>query len=199
MKNYLIFSLVFTIFITNAFAQIQSKVAFGINSFNLSSESSGRVFNQESSTGYQAGLSVAIGNKLYFEPGIFYYFLNSDMTITNKNDSESIRTSVDIQLLRLPIYLGYSIISNQKYPANFRVFAGPSLSVFTFLNTSNTIADLGKDDLESVQWGLNGGIGINLGIFYFDAIYEQGLSDFFKDDPNSTKSQVFSLVTGIRF
>lgn len=200
MKALISFILLPLFLIVSGFGQIQTKATLGINSFDFSvKKGEGRIFDQEPKLGYHGGLSVAIGNKFIIEPGIFYYLLNSEMSIINKSNTESVRTMVDIQILRIPVLFGYSVAGSQRSPVNLRLFAGPSLSVVTFVSAQNSAADIGKNDFEDFYLGAKMGAGVNLGIFFFDATLDAGLMNFLKDDQGSAKNNSFSLNLGMRF
>ncbi|MBN1252823.1 MAG: PorT family protein [Bacteroidales bacterium] len=167
---------------------IKPGIGFNYTSFNndpLSYEKTGRL-------GFQLGGSVAFGETIYFEPGIYwvrnnYELKDVDLNVDFKNDISSIR---------IPLFVGINVVGDAAEERNFHIFAGPAISFVTDVNTGDT--GLTTDDFNKFLWGANLGAGLSLWKMYVDVGYEWGLNDLFKDDPNNTKTKGLWVNVGFR-
>ena len=173
-------------------AQVEIKPTFGLNFSKLSDEPDN--FNQSSRVGYQLGGTIEIGKKLYFEPGIFWVKMGSELA---HDTASNLDYKTDINALHIPAFVGYQIIGGDKENIfGLRVFGGPTLSWVTSIKADDT--KLNKDDFNSMIWGIDAGAGIDLWILFLDMGYEWGLSEVFKDDPNNAKNNAFWANIGVR-
>jgi hypothetical protein len=175
------------------FSQIQVKLGGGINASKLTTDDG--KWSSDANVGWQVGGSWLLGNKLYFEPGIYYASISSDATST---DFPGLDLSTKINLVRIPAFVGFHILGNASESFfNLRVFGGPTVSFITHVEG---FEDLIKDDFKKTQWGMDAGAGINIWWIFLDAGYEWGLSKVF-DEKHDTSSKVraFWANIGIRF
>lgn len=175
MKKLISCLILIIVFSVSVFSQINIKPSFGINTSLLKSDFSG--FESEGKIGYQFGASVLIGDKFYLEPGLYYSTVYSEILV-----GEIGEVNIDNKLssLRLPVHVGYHIFGNSSETlANLRVFAGPSMAIITTIDESS---GLSKKDFNSVLWGLDAGIGFNVGWLFMDFGYEWGLNDAYKNE-----------------
>ena len=173
-------------------AQVEIKPTFGINMSKLSDEPDN--FSQSARVGYQLGGTVEIGKKLYFEPGIFWTKMGSELV---HDTTSNLDYKTDIKVMHIPAFVGYQIIGGDKENIfGLRVFGGPTLSWVTSIKADDT--KLEKDDFNSLIWGIDAGAGIDLWILFLDMGYEWGLSEVFKDDPNNAKNNAFWANIGVR-
>ena len=170
-------------------AQTQIKPGIGINSTNVT----GKGADATGQIGWQIGASAAFGEKFYFEPGIFYQTNSFEFTSgTGGPVSDATYSGV-----RVPINLGLVVLGNADSIFGLRIFGGGS-GYFVTGTSSNS---LDKEDLESPQWGVHAGAGLDIAIFYLDASYQWSLNNIQTDinqiDLGKTKG--FFLTAGIRF
>jgi hypothetical protein len=162
-------------FCISSFSQISIKPAFGVNTSLLKSDFSG--FESEGRIGYQFGASVLIGDKFYADPGVFYSTIYSEIIV---GGIEDLNIDNKMSFLRIPLHAGYHIFGNSSETlANLRVFAGPSMSIVTSVDESS---GLKRKDYSSVLWGLDAGLGFNVGWLFMDFGYEWGLNNAYKDE-----------------
>jgi hypothetical protein len=173
-------------------AQIEIKPTIGMNFSKLNDEPEN--FSQSARVGYQLGGSVQIGKKLYFEPGIFWTKLGSEMVHANQSNLDF---TTDINAIRIPAFVGYQIIGgDEENIFGLRVFGGPTGSWVTKVSANDT--DLDKEDFNSFLWGADVGAGIDVWLLFLDMGYEWGLNDVFKDDPNHGKNRAWWVNLGVR-
>ena len=173
-------------------AQVEIKPTFGLNFSKLTDEPEN--FDQSARVGYQLGGTVEIGKKLYFEPGIFWAKMGSELV----HDSASAQDyDLNINAIHIPAFVGYQIIGGDKENIfGLRVFGGPTLSWITSIKSDDTKID--KEEFADLIWGIDAGAGIDLWILFIDFGYEWGLTKVFKDDPNEAKNNAFWTNIGVR-
>jgi hypothetical protein len=120
--------------------------------------------------GWQAGLGVEFGEgKMYVEPGIFYTVKKLDLTGSSSPDLTA--TFPDLEGIRIPVNLGIYLAGNSESAVAWRVFGGPSVFFLTGDNEAYS------DDIQSTNWGVFAGTGLNLSIVFIDMAYEWSVND----------------------
>ena len=202
MKKYFIFALMLSLAALSATAQLELKPAIGLNVarfnsnpvFDIKDDSlvtSGRV-------GYQVGASLAIGRKLFVEPGVFYTKLTQNMEPTNIEIVEEIPDfTYSTGYIRVPVNFGFQFIGTTTSFAGLRIFLGPSM--FIPVGVKDNAYKMTKSDISSPQFDISAGAGINIWLFFLDISYGWGLTPQFKDDPIEAKMQAFYANAGFRF
>ena len=175
----------------SAQAQLEIKLQAGLNTSHLTTEhvdwkTQGRV-------GYQFGGSVLVGEKLYFEPGIFYQTITKD--IVDTNNAEAVEFKNTINSLRIPAHIGYHILGSQETLADLRLFAGFGATLVTGVN--NDVDDLSKDDFKNFLLDFNAGVGVDVWIFFLEWNYLLGLTPVFVEGSDASY-QAFMGNLGIR-
>jgi Outer membrane protein beta-barrel domain len=175
-------------------AQVEIKPTIGFNLSKLSTEPDG--FNQSARVGYELGGTVQIGKKLYFEPGIFWVKMSSELVHAN---DVTLNVQSDISAIRIPAFVGYQIIGgDEENIFGLRVFGGPTGSWVTKIQGNDT--DLNKDNFNKFIWGIDAGAGIDVWLLFLDIGYEWGLSPVFKEsvDPDKAKNNAWWWNLGVR-
>lgn len=200
MKKIIIFTLFFSAFVTLGFSQLELKPAIGINVASFKSnprfDSKNDSLVAASRAGYQIGASLAIGRKMYVEPGIFYNRMNQSFTPTNIENEKS-EFTFSPSYLRIPVNFGFLFIGSNKSLVGLRIYLGPSM--FIPLNVKDNSYPLVKVDLKSPQFDFSVGAGLNIWLLFLDVSYGWGLTPQFKDDSIQAKMQAFYANVGFRF
>lgn len=174
-------------------AQFEIKPTIGFNLSKLSTEPEG--FDQSARVGYQLGGSIQFGKKLYFEPGIFWTKMGSEMVHADHKD---INYKTDISGMKIPVFIGYQIIGGDKENMfGLRVFGGGSMSWITNIEGDGT--KLEKEDFNSLLWGVDAGVGIDVWLLFLDVGYEWGLTEVFKSEFSDAKNNTLWINLGMRF
>ena len=172
---------------------ISIRPSFGFNATHLTNE--GLKWNSSSErVGYQFGVGLMVGEKLYFEPGIFWNTMSKDLYDINDPDPDIFQNPINS--IRVPAVIGYHIIGDEEGIFDIRIFGGAGASFVTGVN--NDSDDLNKDDFKSMLFDLNAGIGIDLWIFFIEWHYLQGLTPVFVEGSNDAKIQGFYGNLGVR-
>lgn len=144
--------------------------------------------------GFQFGGSVQFGEKLYFEPGVFYMTENAEAT-TIDNGVSTISDS-KFKGFRVPVAVGLNVLGNTESAFGLRVFGGGSAFFLTKVSD-----DLIKSEFNSPNWGVFAGVGADIAIFFVDLSYEWSVTNLQKDvsDIDFGKSNGLFLTAGLRF
>ncbi|MBS2213602.1 PorT family protein [Carboxylicivirga mesophila] len=181
-------------FISFAYSQVTIKPGIGINITNWSKDPGGATTS--GNVGWQIGGTVAFGEKLFFEPGLFYVEQSTEVDVIDSELPDNFKFDNKITSLRIPVNVGYSILGKEDGMFSLHVFGGPTASFVLDVKETELLS---KDDHKSVNWGVQAGAGINLTMFYLDASYEWGLNEFLEDMDEKVKLQGFYLTAGIKF
>ncbi len=191
MKKIMLLS-VFAAFFTMALhAQTTLKPHVGLNITDVSvtgGDASGKA-------GFLAGLSVAFGKKIYFEPGLQYVQKSTEITdLTNPPATWDPNTT--LSGFRVPVALGINLLGNEKTTFSLRGFGGAS--AFFITNTSDNID---KDNINTTNFGVFAGAGIDVWKVFVDLSYEWSLTNLQENVSNIEvgKTRSFFLNAGFRF
>lgn len=189
MKKYLVTTLLLAAVTFAVQAQLTIRPYVGLNTSDLTGEFNSDFF--KNGVGYQLGVDVMIGNRLYIQPGFQFEFIRNTLSNTNLDEPKLTR-----QGLRIPLMIGYRIVEARDNPKfNFRLFTGPNAYFVSQAEFGEGQFNINKDDFTDLTWGWNVGAGLDLAILFIDAGYEVGLSDIFKDGP---KNNLFYANAGLR-
>ena len=187
------FTLLFFIGIVSvSTAQVELKVSGGLNTSHLTTEHVD--WKTQGRLGYQFGASALVGNKFYFEPGVFWATYSKDVFDANNPDTASFQNS--IHTIRIPAYLGYHILGSEETLADLRLFAGFGASILT--SVKNDSDDLSKDDFKNFIFDFTAGVGVDVWIFFLEWNYSLGLTPVFVEGSDA-KTQAFGGNLGVRF
>ena len=135
----------------------------------------------ELSNGFQAGVFLRMGSKVYFQPELLYAMgkKNYDMSVKDGNNTiiGTFNKNVTVSTVDVPLLLGYKLLDLKV--ANLRVFAGPKLrfntgSTLEFSNVTGggfNINDFQKD-VKAAQLGLEAGFGVDVLMLSLDFRYQ---------------------------
>ncbi len=182
-----------TLFVFGLSAQVSIRPSFGFNATHLTNESvAWNSANQR--IGYQFGVGLMVGDKLYFEPGIYWNTITKDLY--KVDDPTKTTFTNTINAIRIPVDVGYHIIGDEDGFFDLRLFGGVGGSFVTQVNSDSQ--DLSKDDFKSMLFDVHAGVGIDLWFFFIDWSYLQGLTPVFNEGANDGKLQGFYSNIGIR-
>ena len=189
MKKLFLSAILFAMALVGLQAQTQIKPGIGINSTNVTGEG----IDASGQIGWQVGASVAFGEKFYFEPGVFYQTNSFEFFTANGGPV----TDATYSGVRVPLNVGLELLGNSDSIFGLRVFGGGSGYFVT--GTSSDLLD--KDDIESPQWGVHAGVGLDIAIVYLDWSYQWSLTNVQTDidQIDLGKTRGFFLTAGIRF
>ncbi|MCJ7554721.1 MAG: PorT family protein [Ignavibacteriaceae bacterium] len=169
MKNGVLFIIVFTfiLFTGHSYAQLELKPAIGLNFTNFSEDpTTGKT---SAKVGWQLGGTISMGDKFYGEGGIFWTYKSTEFT----EDATDNEFSTQLSGIRIPVIVGFHLLSKESSLVGLRAFGGASVFIITTVNA----LDLTKDDFNTASWGVFLGAGIDISMFFVDLSYEWSLTD----------------------
>lgn len=148
----------------------------------------------EGKFGYQVGFNIHFGDEFYIAPGVHFF---SHQTRVKFNEIGDIFPDYDVEFrgIRVPVMIGGDLIEDEDW--GLRLYGGPNASFV--LNTNDNFPGFEDDIFEDVLWGVNGGVGVDLGIFTIDLSQEVRLNSVFKDDDINFKNHITHLTVGLLF
>ncbi|WP_421941983.1 porin family protein [Pedobacter sp.] len=156
--------------------------------------------SEENRLGYQIGAWARIGNSIYLQPEAYIGSKgNKFISITQDNGNEvSAEGKVKFTTLDIPLLLGTKFGSKNL---NFRVMAGPVLSLVLDENTSfssafNQATDF--DNYKNQAFGIQAGAGVDVGSISVDLRYEAGVSNISKSEKYKQTPNLFQLSLGFK-
>ena len=179
---------------------------------------------QSSKTGFQLGviLDIPIGQSgLFFQPAITYstkgrkYYKTYDSLTSLVTDTVYNKQTLNLNYIEIPLNLTYKIHIGTSRKNSFFVSAGPYVNfIYTGSNvkeeslTANThkyssvsnpvTIGKGPDTYKTIDLGLNGRAGFELGKVLLSAYFSQGLTSFYNAPYSGTfHNQVIGASLGI--
>lgn len=171
-------------------AQVAIKPTVGFNATNFSKDPETGKFKAR--PGYQVGGSIAIGNKVYIEPGIFY--VRKSTRLSQEGDNLN-NVDYSISGVQVPVALGAYFIGNQNSLFGLRGFAGGS----AFFRTQTDNFD--NTYVKKANWGVFAGLGADIAFLFVDAKYEWSLTNLQSEDLthiNVGKTRSIYVNAGVR-
>lgn len=195
MKNQGLIILIAILFMATSqelTAQFSLKPFIGINNTSLSNDLQDEEF--KSNIGYQFGLDLMIGRRIYIQPGINYEF--AKVGVVSAEDIPDLK----ISRINLPVLGGFKMFpeSVDKY-FDIRLFTGPSISFLADFEGGSGLG-ISSSEVENFNVAWNAGLGVDLFMFFLDVAYKWDVNDFFKKEMESDSNQrVFYGNAGLRF
>lgn len=191
----IIFSVLFVLLTLGADAQLSVRPSVGVNSATLTREFEDT--NWQSQLGYQFGVDLQLGDRIYFQPGLHWELIRQDF---NPNDPiPGFNSDFKASHVRIPLMLGFRALEGGGL-INFRLYTGPDIA-FSVSNSEHSFlgVELNSDTYKRLHWSWNGGVGFDILFFFVDAGYKFGLSDYFQGSvDNGSRTNVFFANAGIR-
>lgn len=174
MKKFLLLCFV-SLFVSQlAMAQFHVNPKIGFNSYQLRSNS--ELLQFDSKSGFNLGIDVRIGDKVYLAPGVHFYAVGADFEgIFEEGSMDNLSDNIKQQTIRIPLYLGTSLVEVETFKLRAQIGALGSVPI----NVSDNAFGLEKDDFRDMKFSGAAGVGIDLGHFTLDANFELGFQDIF--------------------
>lgn len=197
MKTINFFAAVLLVLFTAQLATAQVRVSpkVGLNVSAIDAKLND--FEAQARTGWHAGLDFRIGDGvLFLNPGIQYYSYTARLMNDLNTDTEiNFEEETTIQSLKAPLNIGLRVTGDNGL-LGLHLKGG---IVPTYVMSVNEVNDFNfdKDQLNSLTWGANMGVGVDFLFLTADLTYEAGLSDYFKDATG--RNNLLSLSVGLKF
>lgn len=151
----------------------------------------------DAKVGWNAGLDFRVGDGfLFLQPGAHFYS-NTTTPVSNIDDIEDFdfKDQTTIQSVKLPLNIGINLLPKNGL-LRIHAVGGITPTFVAGVKEAENFA-FTKDDLNTMTWGANVGVGVDVLFLTVAANYEVGLTDYFKD--SSGGNNVFTLSAGLKF
>jgi outer membrane protein with beta-barrel domain len=173
---------------------VKGGVAFATLSFDPSSE-----ISYDLRTGIVAGGFVAfpLGSRLAIQPEGLYTQKGA------KADDFGVSVTIKIDYVEVPVLVTYRIAGGTE--RSFHLFGGPSVAFKTRSSSSasfggSTIEADNDEDIETIDYGVVFGAGMDIGRFTIDGRFTLGLANINKeDDEAKAHTRAIAVLAGVRF
>src|SRR5688572_21257665 len=159
-------------------AVINPMVGMTFSAFNNEPEG----LESKARVGWLVGVNLRIGDQFYFEPGLQYVLLNSELRSTSGPLIDTaVLGNTDMNILRIPMMVGVRMLSNEDKdnPLNLNVHFGLDFGIITSFYQSDK--SLTSDDFKNPILGAIIGAGIDFLSFTFNIDYSYGLTPVFNE------------------
>jgi len=179
------------------FGQFTIGIKVGYNSAKLSTNIDTITSNFKS--GFQVGAFVRVGKRLFLQPEL-YYTTQGGVFTSNVNDWKQ---NIKIGSLDVPVLIGFKLLKSDI--VNVRLMAGPMASFVVNKSVSEAGGVTGpitSADLNSINWAIQAGAGVDVWLFTLDVKYQAGLNQMIKSVENvsfNSYNSVWNVSLGFKF
>lgn len=149
--------------------------------------------------GYQLGLFVRGGGRIYGQIGAEYLTSSSDFFRAGDgqvNGIEDITSNVDQQYLHIPAYIGIKLAQSERGVSAVRLQVGAEYA--TPLGVGNNEFNFRQSDFRAATVNGLANIGFDAGPIFLDFVYHYGFADVLKTATN-TKRRILGVNFGFKF
>ena len=196
MKKVLLFILLF-VAAEFTFGQLTIGIKVGYDAAKLSTNIDSITSNFKS--GFQIGAFARVGKRFFLQPEIYYTTQGGVFTSNTSNWKQNIK----IGSLDVPVLLGFKLLKQGDF-INVRIMAGPlaSFVVNKSIEESGGIDGPIEDaDLNSVNWAIQAGAGLDVWKLTLDVRYQIGLNQMLKSVENysfNSYNNVWNVSLGFK-
>jgi hypothetical protein len=182
MKKFILALILFSIAVSGTtFAQLHLKVGpkVGYNASQLHTNLDS--VTSQFKSGFQFGLFVRIGKKVYLQPELYYTTEGGIIKSNDQTGSTSYNQNIQLGSLNIPVLVGISFINSDLL--NVRILAGPMASfvVNKKITSSSVYQPITTADIKTANWYIQAGAGIDIWRFTLDVRYQLGLNKIISD------------------
>jgi hypothetical protein len=169
------------IFLSSEFSVGQTVLGFrlGYNGNNLTSGIDS--VQSKFTSGFHAGVFMRIGKRIYFAPEVLYTYSGANLSNEGSTTDSVWKEKIGIGSLDIPLLFGLNIIRSQMF--KWRLELGPVVSINTntkITNINDAEGPITSGDINSTQWRLLAGTGIDLWFLTLDVRYQYAFNTLIK-------------------
>lgn len=154
--------------------------------------------------GYQFGVDLLIGQRIFVKPGLHLQVRNLDYSIVDiDNNGLALSSSTEYRYtsraLRVPVLVGLRFIDPIDEPDfNVYVMGGPTALIGLSADTDNSTLTVST---RSTQWYLGAGLGFEYKFLFLEGGYDVAMTNVFNGDGINTNPKVNNayIAAGLRF
>jgi hypothetical protein len=200
MKKILFFFAIIMLATQVSYGQFALGVKLGYNASKLSTNVD--TIKSQVNSGFHIGIWTHLGKRLYFAPELLYTFSGTIFSSEGNVVTKDWKQKVTVGSVDIPLLLGFKIIHSSVI--TWRVEVGPEVSFVT----NKKVKEMGTitgpitgANINTANWYVLGGTGIDVLFLTFDIRYQYGLNQFVKDVQNSglkSTNSLFLVSVGFR-
>jgi len=163
------------------FGQLTVGIKVGYDAAKLSTNMDTITSNFKS--GFQVGAFARIGKRLFLQPELYYTTQGGVFTSNTSNWEQNIK----IGSMDVPVLIGFKLLKGDFI--NVRLMAGPMASFVVNKGISEAggiTGPINTADLNSVNWAIQAGAGMDIWKLTLDVRYQVGLNQLIKSVENYT-------------
>jgi hypothetical protein len=211
MKNSFIVAIIFvaTLF---AFEQANAQFVLGAKLGYTASKLSTEIDSIKSSmsSGFHIGAFARIGKRVHLQPEFYYTISGATLKFSGANPVDDWSEKVNVGTLDIPVLVGFDIIKSKLF--KWRIMAGPEVSFLInskLKDVSGPTNTVTTADVNTTNWYIQAGTGIDVLIFTLDIRYQAGLNSLINtvttttgststNYPVNTKGNLFVVSLGFK-
>lgn len=182
-----------------SYGQFALGVKIGYNASKLSTNVD--TIKSQVNSGFHIGIWTHFGKRLYFAPELLYTMSGTLFTSSGNLAVNNWQQKVTVGTMDVPLLLGFKIIHSSVI--TWRIEVGPEAS-FVINKKVKDVSGAGTitgANINTANWYILGGTGIDVLFLTFDIRYQYGLNQFVKDVNNSglkSTNSLFLVSVGFR-
>ena len=187
-----------------SYGQFALGIRIGYNANKLSTDID--TIKSEFNSGFNASVWAHFGKRLYFAPELRYTLSGGVFTEEGNVSTSGWKQKITVGSMDIPLLLGFKIIHSKAI--TWRIELGPEMS-FVLNEKVKELNDITgpitTSDINSANWFVMAGTGIDVLFLNFDIRYQYGLNAMIKDVSTSTgtlnfnsKNNLISVSVGFK-
>ena len=150
--------------------------------------------------GYQAGIFVRGGGRVYGQIGAEYFASSSNyFTAGSGQTVKNISDQIDIKYIQVPVYIGYKLTESDRGISAVRVQVGVEYA--NRISSNSNSFNLSNSEIKSGTFNGLGQLGFDAGPVFLDLTYHYGFSNSITQNTGfaSSARRILSASVGFKF
>jgi hypothetical protein len=197
----IIFLLIFAFFAAElSFGQFALGVKLGYNANKLTTDLDS--IKSQFNSGFHVGVWSRFGKRFYVAPELQYTMSGAVFTNEGNLSTNDWSQKITIGTMDIPVMVGFKIIHSDFI--TWRIELGPQASFVVnkkIKDENSVVGPITESSLNSMNWYVMGGTGVDFLFLKFDIRYQYGLNKLIEDVGNyqfDTKNQMFVVSVGFK-
>ena len=201
MKKFLVIFIV--LFLSAEFSMGQTVLGFRIGYSGNNMTSGIDSISSKFTSGFHTGAFMRIGKRIYFAPEVLYRYSGANFSNDESTTGKIWKEKIAIGSLDIPLLFGLNIIRSQMF--KWRLELGPAASFITntkITNVNDAEGPITSGDINSTQWRVMAGTGIDLWFLTLDIRYQYAFNTLISDVQNysfDTRNSIIDVSLGFKF
>jgi hypothetical protein len=185
---------------TATFGQFALGVKIGYNANKLSTDLDN--IKSQFNSGFHVGVWTHIGKRFYVAPELLYSMSGAVFTEEGNVSTDNWKQKITIGSVDIPVMLGFKIIHSDMI--TWRIELGPEVSFVvnkTIKEENSVTGPITEADINTANWFVKAGTGIDVLFLAFDIRYKYGLNQMIQDVQTwsfDTQNSMFQISLGFK-